>query len=118
MERIETAGIPSPLLAEYAAIPIAFEVTSTLVGTGGRAGIAPAFRRRGVGRALSEAAETWALAKGCRELKRETQNINVQACRFYAAMGCGLRTVVENAYRQCPGEAQWLWYETLRGSRP
>lgn len=28
--RIETAGIPSQLLAEYATIPIAFEVTSVL----------------------------------------------------------------------------------------
>jgi hypothetical protein len=27
---IETAGIPSQLLAEYAAVPIAFEVTSVL----------------------------------------------------------------------------------------
>jgi GNAT superfamily N-acetyltransferase len=194
MRRIETAGIPSPLLAEYATIPIAFEVTSILSAEEDAEGsfilserpldspyikdydaighsplewafrfdtsrwvlflaqidgrsvggatvafgsseldmlegrtdlavlwdirVAPAFRRRGVGRTLFEAAETWALAKGCRELKVETQNINVRACRFYAAMGCGLRTGRENAYPQCPDEAQWLWYKTLRGSRP
>src|SRR5436309_2814925 len=45
--------------------------------------IAPSMRRRGVGSVLFEAVEAWALAKRCRQLRVETQNINVAACRFY-----------------------------------
>jgi GNAT superfamily N-acetyltransferase len=186
---IETAAIPSQLLAEYSAIPIAFDVTSVLsvekgvdgpfvlvehpvarpyvkdydaIGDGPRdwAGrfdtsqwvlllsrsegrgvgsatvafgspgldmledrrdlavlwdirVAPAFRGRGIGRTLVEAAETWALARGCRELKVETQNINVPACRFYESLGFHLRVVREDAYPDCPGETQLLWYKTI-----
>ena len=187
--RIETAGIPSHFLLEYAAVPIAFEVTSVLSAERGSDGsfllrecplespylkdydtigdrppdwaarydtsqwvllmaraegrclggtavafgppgldvlegrrdlavlwdirVAPASRGRGVGRALFEAVEARALALGCRELKVETQNTNVGACRFYAAMGCELRAVRDHAHPQCPGEAQLLWYKAL-----
>lgn len=71
------------------------------------------WRGRGVGRRLFDAAVTWASARQCRELKIETQNINVAACRFYAAMGCVLRIVRRDAYPACPGETQFLWYKTL-----
>ena len=187
--KIDTAGIPSPLLAAYADVSIAFEVTSVLLaqqrmdGTfdlterrvdqpyvkdydavgdrpqawatrfdtsrwglllarvegrclGGAtvafdtAGfdmlegrndlavlwdirVAPDARGQGAGRALFEAAERWALTRGCRELTVETQNVNVPACRFYQAMGCQLRVVREHAYPDCPGEAQFLWYKAL-----
>jgi hypothetical protein len=56
------------------------------------------------------------MAQGCRELKVETQNVNVAACRFYAALGCELRFAREEAYPECPGEAQFLWYRVLPGS--
>lgn len=79
--------------------------------------VAPASRGQGVGRTLFEAAETWAHAHGCGELKVETQNINLAACRFYERMGCALRVVRENAYPQCPGEAQFLWYKPLMAAR-
>jgi GNAT superfamily N-acetyltransferase len=79
--------------------------------------IAPSFRGRGVGRRLFESAEAWASARGCRELKVETQNVNVAACRFYSALGCELRIVREGAYPQCPGETQLLWYKALPGAR-
>ena len=75
--------------------------------------VLPPFRGQGIGRRLFGAATAWAMAQGCRELKVETQNINVAACRFYAAMGCRLRSVQEEAYDQLPGEAQFLWYKTL-----
>jgi GNAT superfamily N-acetyltransferase len=190
---IETAGMSSPLLLEYAAIPSAFDVTSVLSAREGRDGgfilaehaidhsyvkdydaigerpaewasrfdtsqwtlflarvegrgvgaatgawgtsdldmlegrtdlavlwdirVAPAFRGRGLGRALFEAVQVWAVARACRELKVETQNINVAACRFYAALGCQLRIVREDAYPQCPGEAQFLWYKALPHSQ-
>lgn len=76
--------------------------------------VVPASRGQGIGRALFEAAEAWALGRGCHELKVETQNINVPACRFYAALGCQLRVVRDDAYPQCPGETQFLWYKALR----
>jgi ribosomal protein S18 acetylase RimI-like enzyme len=79
--------------------------------------VAPSFRGRGVGRALFEAVEASAGARGCVELEVETQNINVSACRFYAALGCQLRTVRTDAYPSCPGEDQLLWYKSLGQAR-
>lgn len=75
--------------------------------------VAPAFRRRAVGAALFNAAEAWAVSKGCRQLKMETQNTNVPACRFYARHGCVLRTVTVGVYRAFPDEVQLLWYKDL-----
>jgi GNAT superfamily N-acetyltransferase len=74
--------------------------------------VAPAHRGRGVGSALFGAAETWAAARGCTELKVETQDINVPACRLYEARGCRLRAIDRAAY---PGldEVQMLWYRAL-----
>ena len=75
--------------------------------------VAPPARRHGIGTALFRAAEAWAVARGCRELKVETQNINVPAGRFYARMGCTLRTIDRQAYKILPDEIQLLWYKTL-----
>lgn len=70
-------------------------------------------RRQGVGAALFRAAEKWAVARGCRQLKVETQNINVPACRFYAKQGCVLGAIHRFAYPALPNEAQMLWYKDL-----
>ena len=80
------------------------------LGSGGPA--AWAHRGRGVGSALFGAAESWAAARGCTELKVETQDINVRACRFYEARGCRLRAIDRATY---PGldEVQMLWYRAL-----
>jgi GNAT superfamily N-acetyltransferase len=75
--------------------------------------VMPTFRRQRIGRGLFDAVAAWAVAQGCRELKVETQNVNVAACRFYAALGCTLLGVREEAYPECPGEAQFLWYKSL-----
>lgn len=75
--------------------------------------VAPAARGRGVGTALFEAAAAWAAGRGCRWLKVETQNVNVPACRFYAARGCALGAIHRFAYPDLPGEAQLLWYRPL-----
>jgi GNAT superfamily N-acetyltransferase len=81
--------------------------------------VSPEARGRGVGRALFSAAEAWARARGCRELKVETQNVNVPACRFYQRQGCVLGAVNRRAYPGLPGEIQLLWYKDLtRPSRP
>jgi GNAT superfamily N-acetyltransferase len=75
--------------------------------------VSPESRGRGVGSALFRAAEAWAAARGCRQLKIETQNINVPACRFYARQGCVLGAINRFAYQELPDEAQLLWYKTL-----
>jgi GNAT superfamily N-acetyltransferase len=75
--------------------------------------VAPAAWGQGVGTAPFTAAATWASEQGCRELKIETQDINVPACRFYAHQGCVLRVVHRGAYPLFPDELQLLWYQTL-----
>ena len=70
----------------------------------------PELRRTGIGSQLFRSAVEWARQKGCKQLKVETQDINVPACRFYAAQGCELRTVNPDAYPDLPHETQLLWY--------
>ena len=76
--------------------------------------VSPTARGRGIGTALFRAAEAWAKDQGCQYLKVETQNINVAACRFYAAQGCVLAAVNHQAYPELPDEIQLLWYKLLR----
>lgn len=75
--------------------------------------VVPQWRGRGVGRLLFQAAERWATSRGCTQLKIETQNINVDACRFYATQGCELGAIDRFAYPDLPGETQLLWYKSL-----
>jgi GNAT superfamily N-acetyltransferase len=75
--------------------------------------VAPQVRGLRVGTSLFRAAEAWARARGCRQLKVETQNVNVPACRFYARQGCVLTAVDPSAYPGLPGEIQLLWYKDL-----
>jgi GNAT superfamily N-acetyltransferase len=73
--------------------------------------VAPEERGRGVGRALMNAVG-WARERGCREMKVETQDVNVAACRFYAAMGFRLDQIVPDAY---PGlnETMLTWIRSI-----
>ena len=73
----------------------------------------PDYRREGVGSRLFQHAAAWARAKGCRQLKVETQDINVRACKFYAKQGCYLGAVHAGAYPEFPDEVQLLWYLDL-----
>jgi GNAT superfamily N-acetyltransferase len=75
--------------------------------------VAPARRRHGIGASLFEAAEAWAVTRGCRHLKVETQNINLAACRFYERQGCVLRAARPGVHPECPDEVQLLWYKDL-----
>lgn len=75
--------------------------------------VSPEARKRGVGSALFQAAEGWARARGCRQLKVETQNINVAACRFYMRQGCVLAAVDRLAYPELPDEIRLLWCKDL-----
>jgi GNAT superfamily N-acetyltransferase len=75
--------------------------------------VAPECRGQGIGAVLFRAAEALAVARGCRELKVETQNVNVPACRFYQRHGCVLRAVNRFAYPALPDEIQLLWVKSL-----
>ncbi|MBM3506487.1 MAG: GNAT family N-acetyltransferase [Alphaproteobacteria bacterium] len=75
--------------------------------------VAPGWRRCGVGSDLFAAAERWARARDCTEVKVETQNINVAACRFYEKQGCELRAANRGVYPTLRDEVQLLWYKEL-----
>jgi GNAT superfamily N-acetyltransferase len=88
---------------------------------GGRAGgavlwdlrVAPDMRGRGIGRALLAHVEGVAVEAGCHLLDIETQDINVPACRLYAATGYELLDVAVDAYTTTPGEARLTWTKRL-----
>jgi ribosomal protein S18 acetylase RimI-like enzyme len=73
----------------------------------------PNYRKHQVGTQLFHEAMNWAKSQGCTELKVETQQVNVAACKFYKKMGCELRDVRENQYSALPEEIQLLWYREL-----
>jgi GNAT superfamily N-acetyltransferase len=77
--------------------------------------VRPEWRRRGIGKAVFQRAADWARARNCTQLKIETQNVNVPACRFYSARGCRLEGIVRGAYRDTPAahEEMLLWYLDL-----
>jgi aminoglycoside 6'-N-acetyltransferase I len=49
--------------------------------------VAPDVRRRGVGRALVAAAETWARAQGCTEFGSDTEIDNLVSAKAHEALG-------------------------------
>ena len=75
--------------------------------------VVPSVRRRGVGAALFDATVTWASDRGCRQLRVETQNVNVPACRFYAHRGCVLGAAHRGIYPGLPDEIQLWWFKNL-----
>ena len=76
--------------------------------------VAPTMRRRGIAAQLFAAVECWARDRGCGQLKVETQNVNVPACKFYASRGFELGAIHRFAYHEFPEEVQLLWYKSLR----
>ncbi|MCC7409963.1 MAG: GNAT family N-acetyltransferase [Phycisphaeraceae bacterium] len=98
--------------------------TPSLVGVGQRIDaavlvdirVATKSRRRGVGSALLAHAAQWARDRGFRFLVIETQNVNLSACRFYAASGAELIEIRRFGYAHCQevaGEAMLIWQLTL-----
>ena len=75
--------------------------------------VAPEWRRRGVGSKLFERVVSYAKSVGCVALKIETQDVNVNACDFYASRGCRLVSVIPNAYEGWPGEVEFDWWLDL-----
>jgi GNAT superfamily N-acetyltransferase len=78
--------------------------------------VQPGQRGQGIGRQLFQQAADWAREQGCKQIKIETQNVNVPACRFYARQGCHLGAILRYGYAGCPRvahEAMLLWYLDL-----
>jgi ribosomal protein S18 acetylase RimI-like enzyme len=73
----------------------------------------PDCRGTGIGRTLFEAASRWAQDRCCQELRIETQNINVPACRLYRRQGCRLSSINRFAYEALPEEVELIWSVAL-----
>jgi GNAT superfamily N-acetyltransferase len=75
----------------------------------------PDHRRRGIGARLLQHVAQWAREWNCTQLRIETQNVNVGACRFYASQGCRLGAVCQEAYSEARlrHETMLLWYLDL-----
>jgi GNAT superfamily N-acetyltransferase len=76
----------------------------------------PDFRRCGVGTVLMNYLAKWSRKRGCRQVKIETQNVNVPACRFYAKQGCRLGEINQYGYfgnPQVEHEIMLVWYLDL-----
>jgi GNAT superfamily N-acetyltransferase len=71
---------------------------------------------RGAGIPLFRHAASWARQRGCTQLKIETQNVNLPACRFYRRMGCRLGEIRLHGYAAVPSvahEVMLCWYLDL-----
>ena len=75
--------------------------------------VVPDARRQGVGSALFQMIENSARQRGCRQLRIETQNTNVPACRFYERQGCRLARFDRGVYPEFPEEVRLLWCKDL-----
>ena len=74
----------------------------------------PEYRGQSAGRVLFQYAEACAKSRGCTQLKIETRDINVAACRFYAHMGARLGKVDMYAYHADGlDEVELSWYKDL-----
>jgi GNAT superfamily N-acetyltransferase len=72
---------------------------------------------RGAGIALFRQAARWSRRQGCTQMKIETQNVNVPACRFYQRMGAQLGEIHRYGYAARPAVAHEVmlnWYLDLR----
>jgi RimJ/RimL family protein N-acetyltransferase/GNAT superfamily N-acetyltransferase len=77
--------------------------------------VEPNTRHRGVGTALLEAVEKWAVNNDVSWLEVETQNINVPAYTFYLKNGFTVTDVRAAAYSELPDEVLILLHKRLRG---
>lgn len=71
---------------------------------------------RGAGIPLFRYAAEWSRARGCTQMKIETQNVNVPACRFYQRMGARLGEIHLHGYAAMPTvshEVMLNWYLDL-----
>ena len=73
----------------------------------------PDYKNKGLGTQLFQHMIHWARERNCIQIKIETQNVNVPACRFYAKQGCYLGKIDRFAYWDEPEfreEVELFWY--------
>jgi len=78
--------------------------------------VSPELRRSGLGTRIFTHAADWGRKRGALQMKIETQNVNVPACRFYLSRGCSLGEINLHAYANDPRvahEAMLVWYLDL-----
>ena len=75
--------------------------------------VKPEYRNNGVGTLLFQQAIDFSQREKCKTIKIETQNNNVNACRFYAKQNCYLGGIHANAYEEFPSEIQFLFYKNI-----
>ncbi len=78
--------------------------------------VRPESRGQGLGKRLFDYAAVWSKARGCAQMKIETQNVNVAACRFYEAQGAVLGDIRRFAYQsdsRVRDEIQLNWFLAL-----
>lgn len=77
--------------------------------------VRPERRRCGIGTALFAEAVRWSKERGAKQLRVETQNVNVPACRFYVRQGCKLAQIDRFHYTdpQVAQEVMLVWYLDL-----
>jgi GNAT superfamily N-acetyltransferase len=76
----------------------------------------PDYRKKGIGAQIFNQAADWARQRKCNQLKIETQNVNVPACKFYKKLGCYLGEINRYAYANYPevaDEIMLIWYYDL-----
>ena len=72
---------------------------------------------RGVGIPLFKYAVEWSRKRMCNQMKVETQNVNLPACRFYQRMGCQLGEIRRFGYVADPSvadEVMLCWYLDIK----
>jgi len=75
--------------------------------------VLPEKRGFGVGSMLFEQGVNWSKERGCKRIKIETQNTNINACRFYKKHGCKLGNINQYAYGDLSEEIMMIWYYAL-----
>ncbi|OPZ79459.1 MAG: TDP-fucosamine acetyltransferase [Alphaproteobacteria bacterium ADurb.Bin438] len=72
------------------------------------------YKNQGIGSKLFDMVKNCAKSNGLKELKIETQNVNVPACKFYSKQGAKLKGIREQVYqKEEQEEIQFLFYLDL-----
>lgn len=76
--------------------------------------VTPEYKAMGIGTQLISYAKEWSKKRNCKQIKIETQNNNVAACKFYAKQGAELGEIHEHAYSgEEEDEVMLIWYLNL-----
>lgn len=67
------------------------------------------YRGKGIGSKILARCIKWAKNMECTRVKIETQNNNVNACKFYASQGAKLSNFNRYYYKDYPNEVQFIW---------